>query len=75
MSCSAPGLLKEELRDLYRLPAGHPAAGHLDAWLARACRSRIPAMLDAVPDHPCANRDDASSPPSTSACPTANSKA
>ena len=37
--------LKEELRDLYRLPAGHPAAGHLDAWLARASRSRISAML------------------------------
>jgi transposase len=38
-------MLKEELRDLYRLPAGHPADGHLDAWLARASRSRIPAML------------------------------
>jgi transposase len=38
-------MLKEELRDLYRLPAGHPADGHLDAWLARAARSRIPAML------------------------------
>jgi transposase len=38
-------VLKEELRDLYRLPAGHPADRHLDAWLARASRSRIPAML------------------------------
>jgi transposase len=38
-------MLKEELRELYRLPAGHPADGHLDTWLARASRSRIPAML------------------------------
>jgi transposase len=37
--------LKEELRDLYRLPAGRRADAHLDAWLARACRSRIPAMV------------------------------
>jgi transposase len=37
--------LKEELRDLYRLPAGHRPDAHLDAWLARAARSRIPAML------------------------------
>jgi transposase len=37
--------LKEELRDLYRLPQGRRADAHLDAWLARACRSRIPAMV------------------------------
>jgi transposase len=37
--------LKEELRDLYRLPAGRRADAHLDAWLARACRCRIPAMV------------------------------
>jgi transposase len=37
--------LKEELRDLYRLPEGHRADAHLDAWLARACRCRIPAMV------------------------------
>jgi transposase len=38
-------VLKEELRDLYRLPTGHHADAHLDAWLARACRCRIPAMV------------------------------
>jgi transposase len=38
--------LKEELRDLYRLPPGGRPDAHLDAWLARASRSRIPAMLD-----------------------------
>ena len=37
--------LKEELRDLYRLPAGRRADAHLDAWLGRACRCRIPAMV------------------------------
>jgi transposase len=37
--------LKEELRDLYRLPEGRRADAHLDAWLARACRCRIPAMV------------------------------
>jgi transposase len=37
--------LKEELRDLYRLKDAQRADAHLDAWLARACRSRIPAML------------------------------
>jgi transposase len=37
--------LKEELRDLYRLPPGRQSDAHLDAWLARACRSRIPAMV------------------------------
>lgn len=38
-------LLKEALRDLYRLddPAHAPAL--LDAWLAWACRSRIPAFV------------------------------
>ena len=39
-------LLKEELRDLYRLPAGRRPDAHLDGWLARASRSRIPAMVD-----------------------------
>lgn len=38
-------VLKEELRDLYRLPPGRRADAHLDGWLARACRSRIPAMV------------------------------
>ena len=38
-------LLKEELRDLYRRPAGRRPDAHLDGWLARACRSRIPAMV------------------------------
>jgi transposase len=37
--------LKEELRDLYRLPADRRADAHLDAWLARACRCRIPQMV------------------------------
>ena len=37
--------LKEELRDLYRLPLGRRPDAHLDAWLARASRSRIPAMV------------------------------
>ena len=37
--------LKEELRDLYRLKDAQRADAHLDAWLARACRSRIPAIL------------------------------
>jgi transposase len=37
--------LKEELRDLYRLPEGRRADAHLDAWLARTCRCRIPAMV------------------------------
>jgi transposase len=51
-SCAAPRhvlfrawALKEELRDLYRLPEGRRADAHLDAWLARACRCRIPAMV------------------------------
>jgi transposase len=39
-------VLKEELRDLYRLPEGRRPDAHLDAWLARASRSRIPAVLD-----------------------------
>ena len=38
-------VLKEELRDLYRLPPGQRPDAHLDRWLARASRSRIPAML------------------------------
>jgi transposase len=37
--------IKESLRDLYRLPDPSQAPAHLDAWLARACRSRIPAMV------------------------------
>lgn len=39
-------VLKEELRDLYRLPPGRRPDAHLDDWLARASRSRIPAILD-----------------------------
>jgi transposase len=39
-------VLKEELRDLYRLPPDSRPDAHLDAWLARASRCRIPAMLD-----------------------------
>lgn len=38
-------VLKEELRDLYRLPTGRRPDAHLDGWLAHACRSRIPAIL------------------------------
>jgi transposase len=38
-------VLKEELRDLYRLPPGRRPDAHLDGWLARASRSRIPAIL------------------------------
>jgi transposase len=37
--------IKESLRDLYRLPDPGHAGAHLDAWLARTCRSRIPAMV------------------------------
>ncbi len=37
--------LKEELRDLYRLPPGIAAGAHLDAWLASACRCRIPEFV------------------------------
>lgn len=36
---------KESLRDLYRLPDGRRADAHLDAWLARASRSRIAAIV------------------------------
>jgi transposase len=39
-------LLKEELRDLYRLPPSRRPDAHLDGWLARASRSRIPAIVD-----------------------------
>ncbi len=39
-------VLKEELRDLYRLPPGRRPDAHLDGWLARASRSRIPALVD-----------------------------
>jgi transposase len=58
--------LKEELRDLYRLPAGRRPDAHLDAWLARASRCRIPAMLDLS-----RTIRTRSWPPSSSACPTA----
>lgn len=37
--------LKEGLRDLYRLADPADAEHHLDWWLARACRSRIPAFV------------------------------
>jgi len=38
-------LLKEELRDLYRLPHPALAAGHLDRWISWARRCRIPAFV------------------------------
>ncbi len=38
-------LLKEHLRDLYRLHNPADAAAHLDHWLAWASRSRIPAFV------------------------------
>jgi len=38
-------LLKEELRDLYKLPHPALAAGHLERWLAWARRCRIPAFV------------------------------
>ncbi len=37
--------LKEALRDMYRLRRLQDASGHLDWWLAWACRSRIPAFV------------------------------
>lgn len=37
--------LKESLRDLYRLARPADAPGHLDRWLAWACRSRIPSFV------------------------------
>jgi transposase len=37
--------LKEDFRRIYRLTDGEDPATHFDAWLARACRSRIPAMV------------------------------
>jgi transposase len=37
--------LKEGLRDLYRLPRGVTPGEHLDAWLASACRCRIPEIV------------------------------
>lgn len=39
-------VLKEELRDLYRLPEPAIAAYRLDRWLARACRSRLQPIVD-----------------------------
>ncbi len=38
-------LLKEALRDLYRLDDPSQAPDLLDRWLAWACRSRIPAFV------------------------------
>ncbi|MGH6912625.1 MAG: ISL3 family transposase [Geminicoccales bacterium] len=38
-------LLKEELRDLYKLPDPALAADHLERWLAWARRCRIPAFV------------------------------
>ncbi|MEX2551521.1 MAG: transposase, partial [Actinomycetota bacterium] len=38
-------LLKEGLRDLYRLARPEDAAAHLKRWLAWACRCRIPAFV------------------------------
>ena len=38
-------LLKEALRDLYRLPDPADAPALLDRWIAWACRSRIPAFV------------------------------
>jgi transposase len=37
--------IKESLRDLCKLDDPAAARAHLDAWLARACRSRIPAIV------------------------------
>lgn len=37
--------LKEGLRDLFQLRHVEDAAGHLDWWLAWACRCRIPAFV------------------------------
>jgi transposase len=39
-------VLMKELRDRSRLPPGRRPDAHLDAWLARASRCRIQAMLD-----------------------------
>jgi transposase len=49
--------IKEELRDLYRLPSQRRADAHLDAWLSSACRSRIPAVV-ALTKTIRAHRDD-----------------
>ena len=38
-------VLKEELADLYRLDDPSSASAYLQRWLARASRSRIPAMV------------------------------
>ena len=56
-TCSAAWALKEERRDLYRLPAGVRPDAHLDAWLARACRCRIFALV-ALTKTIRAHRDD-----------------
>jgi transposase len=37
--------LKEGLRDIFRLNDPQQAPHHLDTWLARACRSRIPSFV------------------------------
>jgi transposase len=65
--------LKEELRDLYRLPPGRQPDAHLDAWLARAAaRASLRWSRCPRPSAPTASR---SWPPSSWACPTASSKA
>jgi hypothetical protein len=38
-------LVKERLRNLYRLAEPAAARARLDAWLAWACRCRIPALV------------------------------
>ena len=38
-------MLKEELRDLYRVVDASLAAAYLRRWLARVSRSRIPQMV------------------------------
>jgi transposase len=61
-------VLKEELRDLYRLPTDRRPDAHLDAWLARASRCRIrPCSTCRAPSAATATR---SWPPSSWACPT-----
>jgi transposase len=39
-------VLKEELRDLYRIEDPTAAASYMRTWLSRAARSRIPQMVD-----------------------------
>jgi len=64
---------EQPVQGVYRLPPGGRPDAHLDAWLARASRCRIPAMLDChAPSAATATRSWLLS---TSACPTANLKA